>query len=199
MLSSTNKLLTILACILMLQGCIQNNYNPDIIYPDIVYVSDSKCAEVWDTRDKYGDLYDNEAEQRTAQNQVGVVSHCKKGRKAMDIVALPEGFKTVFLDLGTNDVGRVDIDTFTLHYQMLVDNSDAEIVYCVLPNHVVNGHNSLVYRDAITEICGDHTIDTADYGVMFRAKDGVHLTKKDHDAWAYGLWKIINFGLEASI
>lgn len=191
-----NIRIVLLSTVTLLTGCIQNNYNPDIIHPDIVYVSDSRCAEVWDTGTKYNELYDDEAKQRTAQNEVGIVSFCKKRRKLMDINELPKGYRMLFLDLGTNDViGGVPVDTFKQHYYNLISNSDAEIIYCVLPNYVILGRNAEPYRDAIRELCGDMVVDPRDYGVLYRAKDTVHMIDKDHKAWEYGLWKIINFGL----
>lgn len=167
---------------LLLSGCIVDNYNYVIKYSDIVYVGDSLCWEVYDTPKSFQGVYENQDYEKTAQARVGIVSNCVPGRKATDIDQLPDGYRIVWLALGTNDVRRTPIDEFRLHYQTLVYNSDAEYLFCVLPNKTVFGHDAEPYRQVIRDTCAN-VVDPLDYGVRFRAKDTVHMNMLDHKLW----------------
>jgi len=180
----------ILLSALLLTGCISEEHDYRVLHPDVAYVGDSLCHHVWDTEKDIKGIRENDDDEETAQNMAGIVSMCVRGRKAVDVESLPDGYRVLFLALGTNDVGRTPIETFRLHYQTLVYNVEAENLYCVLPNKTVNGVDSEPYRDVIRETCAN-VIDPLSYGVRFRAKDGVHMVKKDHKLWLIALLKVI--------
>jgi len=167
--------------ILLLQGCIVDNYNYDIKHQDVLYVGDSLCYKAFDTDTGIDGIYENEDYQRTAQAMTGIKSNCVPGRKLMDITSIQSN-RIVFLALGTNDVGKTNINDFRARYQDLVYNTEADIMYCVLPAKKIGNKDSSEYRQVIEETCAN-VINPADYGVKFRAKDGVHMTELDHKLW----------------
>jgi hypothetical protein len=171
----------------LLSGCITKEYDYKITHPDVMYVGDSLCYKVWDTDSGIDGVYKNEDYLKTAEREAGIVIDCVPGRKATDIEALPERsngepWRVIFVALGTNDVGKTDIDEFRLQYQILIDNADYETLYCVLPNIRIKGKDAKPYRQVILETCSN-VIDPLDHGVRFRAKDTVHKTKADQPGW----------------
>jgi hypothetical protein len=176
----------ILLLTLFLTGCISQEYDYKVIHPDVMYVGDSLCYKVWDTKEDINHIYENEDYKKTAQAMTGIRTNCVPGRKSTDITEIPDYGKPwgiLFIALGTNDVRKTEIDDFRLQYQFLVYNANADIIYCVLPNKRVNGIDAEPYRQVILDTCAN-VIDPLDYGVKFKAKDTVHMTKTDHKLWA---------------
>jgi len=176
---------------LLLQGCIVDNYNYELTHPDIMYVGDSLCYKVFDTDTGIDSVYENEDYQKTAQAMLGIASNCVPGRRSTDLTELPKGKRITILALATNDVGRTDINVFADKYADLVYNSDSDIVYCVLPNAFIGNKSSEEYREVISGICAN-IIDPNEYGVTFRANDGVHMTEIDHRLWHKALKGILD-------
>lgn len=183
------KLAKILLFCLLLTGCIVDEYDYRITHRDTVYTGDSLCWKVFDTDTGISGIYENEDWMKTAERMLGIVINCVPGRKTTDIDQLPEG-RIGIIAMGTNDVGRTPIDEFRLQYQLLIDSTDYEHLYCVLPNRVILGVDAEPYRQAIREICAN-VIDPLDYGVMYRAKDTVHMTEYDHWLWFNALKDIL--------
>lgn len=130
-------------------------------YDDVLYIGDSLCVS---TRGTGGS---------TAQEQVGIGRDCKSGRNLIEYGNLPTGFTTIFLALGTNDVGRTPLDTYRADLQLKLLNTDSRVV-CVLPTQNINGVDSAPYRNTLLEEC-QHTIDPTVYHVeQGFTEDGYH-------------------------
>ena len=172
----------IIIAALLLTGCITKEFDYSITRPDVVYIGDSLCWRVFDTDNGIKDVYEREEYKRTAQAQLGMVSNCVPGRRAQDLKELPKGYRIGFLALGSNDVGKYPVEQFAANYQALVDSSDYDTLYCVLPAKSFFGVSAKAHRDAIISIC-PNVIDPLEHGIGFRADDTVHMDLKDHKIW----------------
>lgn len=145
---------------------------PPVTHPDVVYVGDSLCASTYDW---YG---------LTAQQIAGIVSDCVAGRSLMDITSLPD-VRIVFLGLVTNSCKFHTVDEYRYKLQTLLTSTNAR-VYCVLPTNIVRGESCESWAQVMREECTD-TINPHDYGVLPRAKDGLHWNPIDHKGFASAL------------
>jgi hypothetical protein len=193
-----NKTLALLFIGILLCGCVIED--PDdrrITHPDVAQIGASDCNFVADVKpenklDPFDHIRYKNDRFRTAQVMTGIKRDCVPRRQLMQYRGqLPKGYRVLFLSLGPNDVAHnVPVDKFRARYEDLVYNSDAGTLYCILPNKKILGRDAEPYRQIIREIC-TRVIDPLDYGVRYRARDTVHLTKLDHRMWAAAILKMI--------
>jgi len=175
------KNIFIAAIILMLHGCVlvDDNWGYDIKYPDVVLEGDSIPCRVFGTKDEINHIYEHDDDLKSYPRLVGIVDLCYGGKKAMDVDHLPTGYKITFIALGTNDADdNVPLREFTEHYSSLYNNSDSDVIYCILPARIIHKKDITPYRDAIRSICSN-VIDPEEYG-LYGDYDGVHYTRKQH-------------------
>lgn len=162
----------------LLTGCLEDGINLyPIRYPNVIFIGDSLCES---TVNSVGP---------TAQNIVGMIQDCEWGRAMVDYSdALPKGYSLIFLGLASNDAVRgVPIELFNKSLKRKLHSVKTPVV-CVLPN--ADNWRMDKYRTAMKTICSN-VLDPNEWGVEYRALDGLHMSAKDHRIFAPVLQDVI--------
>lgn len=163
--------LMIIFTVILLVSCneAQQQVFLPVIYEDVLYIGDSNCIGY-------------KIDTPTAQMQAQIETDCKGFRELVEYPdQLPEGFRIIFLALGTNDEAHgIPIEDYTESLKAKLESTDS-LVYCVLPSVAwFSGYDVSRQRAAMIEHC-EHTVDPIEYGVLNGQADGVHWTSTDHD------------------
>ena len=160
-----NKLI-LCACVLLVacQSDKKSNnvqYNDDAPIQDVMIIGASLCA------DKNGTAH-----------SMGIKKDCVPGRTLMSVESIDYDYRIIFLQLGTNDIGR---GVSSEDYKSKLESLMRDNIICILPNEQQGVHTE-DHRQAMRDTCPIVVDPVYDCAVSIGDPDGVHYIEQDYIA-----------------